>query len=955
MNNIQGEHIKLRSIEDEMRDSYLDYSMSVIVQRALPDVRDGLKPVHRRILYGMNELGLGAGKPFKKSARIVGDVMGKYHPHGDSAIYDALVRMVQPFSLRYPLIDGQGNFGSIDGDGAAAMRYTEARMKRIAEELLADIDKETVNLVPNYDESLQEPSVLPSRIPNLLVNGSSGIAVGMATNIPPHNLCEIVDALIELIDDPEYPLLTPRSLIDAVGFITRLREKYDPLSAYLHGKLSPETRNLLVEFEDAWQVSYPLLKSITSDLNLLLKDGSIYTPERFSHVRLSGALQERLADKEQPDETATLNRLLLEEAYPQEIARGANPELEPDDLMSHVLGPDFPTGGLIYGLNGVREAFRTGRGRVIVRARAVVEAPKSGRERIVVLEIPYQVDKSRLIQRIAGLVNEKKVVGIADIRDESDRDGMRLVFELKRDAVPEVVLNNLYAQSQLQTTFGVNMLALVNGVPRLLNLKEALQHYLEHRHEVVTRRTNYELVRAREREHIYEGLRIAVDNLDEVIRIIRSSPDTPTARGALMERFRLSEIQAREILEMRLSRLTGLERQKIIDELKMLKELIFDLERIMGSRRLRLDIVRDELLQVRELYGDERRTELVPDAGEFTIEDMIAEEDMVITVTRAGYIKRFPVSGYRRQRRGGTGMSGHLPKQEDIIRHLFVASTHNYLLFFTNRGRCYWLKVHEIPSLGRAARGKPIVNLIEIAADEKIAAMVNVAKFDDKNFVFFATRRGVIKKTPLSAFSHPSRRGIIAIKITGDDELCGADLTDGNYDVVLGSSGGKAVRFNERDVRPMGRAAAGVIGIKMEPDQQLVGMVVMRREGTLLVATQRGYGKRSSINEYRLTRRGAQGVIAMRTTERTGAMVAIMEVVDSDDLLVITSSGKVIRQQVSAIRTIGRVTQGVRLIRLHENDFISDIAKVVREEEADAMHPDEGHDQDTEQTEIFGT
>ncbi len=952
MNNMPGENIKPRSIEDEMRDSYLDYSMSVIVQRALPDVRDGLKPVHRRILYGINELGLGAGKPFKKSARIVGDVMGKYHPHGDAAIYDALVRMVQPFSLRYPLVEGQGNFGSIDGDGAAAMRYTEARLQKMAEELLADIDKETVNFVPNYDESLREPSVLPSRIPNLLVNGSSGIAVGMATNVPPHNLSEIIDALIELIDDPEYPLFNPRSLLDPVSFITKLREAYDPLSTYLYDRLSQETRNEFELFEESGQVSYSLRKAIAGDLNELLKGECIYTPELFAHVQLTESIKHQLVDKEPDEDNVLLNRLLFEESYPEEIVRSLNPGLEPDDLMIHVHGPDFPTGGLIYGLNGVRDAFRTGRGRVVIRARAVVETPKSGRERIVVLEIPYQVDKSRLIERIAGMINEKKIVGIADIRDESDRDGMRLVFELKRDAVPEVVLNNLYAHSQLQTTFGVNMLALVDGIPKLLNLKQALHHYLEHRHDVVTRRTNYELARAREREHIYEGLKIAVDNLDEVIEIIRSSADTPTARNALMERFELSEIQAREILEMKLARLTGLERQKIIDELKMLKELIFDLEQILASRKMRMDIVKDELLQVKDLYGDERRTELVPDAGEFTIEDMIAEEDMVITVTRAGYIKRFPVSGYRRQRRGGTGMSGHLPKQEDIIRHLFVASTHNYLLFFTDRGRCYWLKVHEIPSLGRAARGKPIINLIEITQGEKIAAMVNVAKFDDKNFVFFATRRGIIKKTPLSAFSRPRRSGIIAINISEDDSLCGADLTDGSYDVILGSSGGKGVRFNERDVRHMGRTAAGVIGIKMSPDQRLVGMVVMRREGTLLVATERGYGKRSSINEYRLTRRGAQGVIAMRTTERTGAMVAIMEVVDSDDLLIITSSGKVIRQQVSAIRTIGRVTQGVRLIRLHENDFISDIAKVVREEESNNIPLQE--DNDIPQTDLFG-
>ncbi len=828
MNTIQGERVVPRTIEEEMRDSYLDYSMSVIVQRALPDVRDGLKPVHRRILYGMNELGLGSGRPSKKSARIVGEVMGKFHPHGDAAIYDALVRMAQPFAMRYPLVEGQGNFGSIDGDGAAAMRYTEARLQKMAEELLADIDKETVELVANYDETMREPSVLPSRIPNLLVNGSSGIAVGMATNIPPHNLREVVEALVALIDDPD---------------------------------------------------------------------------------------------------------------------------LTVDDLSQFVPGPDFPTGGIIYGLAGVRSAYHTGRGRVVVRARPVVESPRGGRDRIVITEMPFQVDKSRLIERVADLVNDKKIEGIADIRDESDRDGMRLVFELKRDAVPEVVLNNLYAHSSLQTTFGVIMLALVDGVPRVIDLKQVLTHYLDHRHQVVTRRTNYDLAKAREREHIFEGLKIAVDNLDEVIGIIRSSADANAAREALMARFELTEIQAREILDMRLARLTGLERQKIEDELRMLKELIFDLEGILASREARMGIVRDELLQVAELYGDERRTELVEETGEFTIEDMIAEEDMVISVTRAGYIKRFPVSGYRRQKRGGKGMAGHLPKPEDVIRHLFVASTHNYLLFFTDRGRCYWLKVHEIPSLGRAARGKPIVNMIEINPGERVAAMVNVARFDDKHYVFFATRKGTIKKTPLSAFSHPSRRGIIAIRVPEDDALAGADLTDGSCDIVLGSSIGKAVRFNEHDVRPMGRTAAGVVGIRLEKGQRLVGMVVMRREGTLLVATESGYGKRSSLSEYRLTRRGAQGVMAMRTNERTGPMVAIMEVVDSDDLFIMTASGRVIRQQVSAIPTIHRVTQGVRLQRLAEGDLISDIAKVVRDEEEGEETPG-GEDTD-DQEELF--
>ena len=812
MNIIQGERVIPRSIEDEMRDSYLDYSMSVIVQRALPDVRDGLKPVHRRILFGMNELGLGANKPYKKSARIVGDVMGKYHPLGDAAIYDSLVRMAQPFAMRYTLINGQGNFGSIDGDGAAAMRYTEARMQKMAEELLNDIEKETIDYVQNYDDSLQEPSVLPARVPNLLVNGSSGIAVGMATNIPPHNLTEVVDALTALIDSPELSI---------------------------------------------------------------------------------------------------------------------------DELMDYIPAPDFPTGGIIFGTEGVREAYKTGRGRAVVRARAVIEQAKGNRERIIINEIPYQVDKSKLILKIAGLVNSKNLDGISDIRDESDRDGMRLVFELKKDAIPEVVLNNLYKHSSLQTTFSIIMLALSKGQPKVMTLKETLELYLEHRHEVVTRRTEFELRKAKEREHILEGLMIALDNIDEVISIIRSSPDTPTAKKTLIDRFGLSDVQAQAILDMRLARLTGLERQKIADELKMLKELIFELDGILKSRELRMNIVREELELVRDLYGDERRTELVEQTGEFSVEDMIAEEDMVISVTRADYIKRFPVSGYRRQRRGGRGKAGHSPKDEDVIRHLFVASTHNYLLFFTDRGHCHWLKVHEIPMLGRAARGKPIVNLIDIAPGQKIAAMVNVSKFDEDKYIFFATRKGTVKKTSLSDFSRPRKNGIKAINIGDDDVLMQADITDGSCDIVIGSTSGKAVRFNEKDVRRMGRTAAGVRGINLVDDARVVGMVVMRREGTLLVASERGYGKRSSLNEYTLTRRGAQGVITLKTNEKTGPLIAIMEVVDSDDLFIMTASGVVIRQPVEQIRTMGRITQGVRLIRLDENDSISDIAKVVREDDGD--------------------
>ncbi|MBC8465849.1 DNA gyrase subunit A [bacterium] len=834
MNSLSSERILPRGILEEMSDSYLDYSMSVIVQRALPDVRDGLKPVHRRILFGMNELNLGAGKSYKKCARVVGDVMGKYHPHGDSAIYDSLVRMAQDFAMRYMLIQGQGNFGSIDGDSAAAMRYTEARMQKITQELMTDIDKDTIDFVPNYDDSLQEPSVLPTRIPNLLANGSSGIAVGMATNIPPHNLGEIINGLIALIENPEIPI--------------------------------------------------------------------------------------------------------------------HDPDLEIDCLMRYIPGPDFPTGGIIYGLAGIRDAYTTGRGKVVIRARVVVETPKSKRDRIVVLEIPFQVDKSKLIERIAEKVNERKIEGIADIRDESDRDGMRLVIVLKRDAIAEVVLNNLYKHSQLQSTFGIILLALTDGIPKVFNLKEMLNHFIDFRLEVIERRTKFELRKAKEREHIFLGLKIAVDNLDEVIKIIRSSADTLTAKKALIERFDLSEIQAKEILDMRLSRLTGLERQKIIDELKVLKELIVELEDILAKREKRMAIVKDELQMMRDDYADVRRTDLISESADFTIEDMIAEEDMVISITRAGYIKRYPVSGYRSQKRGGKGKAGHNPKEEDVIRHLFVASTHNYLLFFTNNGQCYWLKVHEIPSLGRTARGKPIVNLIDIGPEEQIAAMVNVSKFDENKYVFFATKLGMIKKSPLSAFKHPRQRGIIAIKINEKDSLIEAGITDGNCKIVLGSSAGKAVHFRESEVRPMGRNAAGVKGINLGLGQILVGMVVLLREGTLLIATENGFGKKSDLHEYRLTRRGAQGVIAMRTTPKTGPMISIMEVVETDDIFIMTSSGIMIRQHVCDIRTIGRVTQGVRLIRLGAGDHISDIAPVVREESETEKPFDP---EETDQKELF--
>jgi DNA gyrase subunit A len=814
LGNGNGPRILPINVEDEMKNSYLDYSMSVIVSRALPDVRDGLKPVHRRILYGMQELGLGAGRPFKKSARIVGDVMGKYHPHGDMAIYDTLVRMVQDFSMRYPLVDGQGNFGSIDGDSAAAMRYTEARLARLAEEILTDFDKETVDFVPNYDETLQVPAVLPSKLPNLLVNGADGIAVGMATRIPPHNLREVVAGACAMIDNP----------------------------------------------------------AITSE-----------------------------------------------------------------QLMEYVVAPDFPTGGIIFGRDGVRDAYTTGRGRVIVRAKAnIEEALKGGRDRIVVTEIPYQVNKSRLIENIVHLIEQKKVEGIADIRDESDRDGMRLVIELKKEAIPDIVLSQLFKHSPLQGTFGVILLALVGGIPKVLTLRDLFEHFLEHRHEVVVRRTQFELGQARDRMHILEGLQTALDHIDEVIELIRQATSPEVAQRELMAAFELSEKQAKAILDMRLQRLTGLERQKLHDEMVELRAKIEELERLMASRDERMKLVKDELVELAEKYGDARRTEIIEETAEVNLEDLIAPEEMVVTVSHTGYIKRFPVSGFRRQGRGGRGLQGARPKEEDFIQHLFVASTHDYILFFTDKGKCYWLKVHEVPQLGRGSRGKALVNLIEPLSEEKVRHFVTVPDFAEGRYVMMVTRKGTVKKTSLAEFSNPRKTGIIAIKIEPDDELIEAVLTEGDSEVVIGTSQGKAVRFHESDVRPMGRAAQGVRGVSLPEGAWVVGMIVAREEGCVLTVTERGYGKRSAISEYRLTKRGAQGVLALKTTPKTGPMVAIMNVADEDDLMIITSHGVVIRQGVHSIREIGRVTQGVRLIRLDEGDHIADIAKVVVNGEEEA-------------------
>ncbi len=798
------------SLEEEMKSSYIDYSMSVIVSRALPDVRDGLKPVHRRVLFGMHELGLAYNKPYKKSARVVGEVLGKYHPHGDTAVYDTMVRMVQDFSLRYPLISGQGNFGSVDGDSPAAMRYTETRLARIADEMLRDLDKNTVDFASNFDDSLQEPVVLPSYLPNLLVNGASGIAVGMATNIPPHNLTEVIDGLIALIK---------------------------------------------------------------------------------------------------------------------------NPELTSEKLMKYVTAPDFPTGGIIYGYEGVKEAYTTGRGRIIVRAKANVETLKNNRENIVVTELPYQVNKANLIEKIAELVKEGKIDDISGIRDESDRDGMRMVIELKRDAQPTVVLNQLFKHTQMQTTFGVIMLALVNGVPRVLTLKEVMQHFINHRMDVLIRRTKYELDAAERRAHILEGYIIALDNIDAVIDTIKKSRDVETAKNNLMRKFKLSEIQAKAILDMRLQRLTGLERKKIEDEYKEVIKLIEKLKGVLESEEKRYLIIKDELNEVKNRYGDERRTEIIYNYEEFSLEDIIAEEDVVVTISHRGFIKRFPVSGYRKQGRGGKGVTGAGTKDDDFIEHMFIASTHHYILFFTDKGKCYWLKVHEIPEGGRASRGRSVLNLIQKDKDEEITAFVAVKEFKDDQFLIMATQNGTIKKTVLSLYGNVRKGGIYAINIVKGDRLIAVKMTDGSNDIVLGTRNGFAIRFAEKDVRDMGRTATGVRGINLSKDDRVVGLLVIKRNDNILVVTEKGYGKRSDINDYRITHRGGKGIITVKTNEKVGKMIAMMEVVDGDELVIISSHGMVIRQGVKDIRVMGRNTQGVRVIRLKEGDAIADIAKVVPEED----------------------
>ncbi len=802
-----------------MRGAYIDYSMSVIISRALPDVRDGLKPVHRRVLYGMEDLGVRYNRPHKKSARIVGEVLGKYHPHGDASVYDTMVRMAQEWSLRYLLVDGQGNFGSVDGDSPAAMRYTEARLKRLADELIADIDKDTVDFQPNFDDSLREPTVLPAKFPNLLVNGSSGIAVGMATNMAPHNLSEVVDGTIAYIE---------------------------------------------------------------------------------------------------------------------------NPDVTVAELMQHIKAPDFPTGGIIYGYQGVRSAFETGRGRVVVRGKSRFEETKSGKEQIIFTEIPYMTNKAQMIEKIAGLINEKKLDGIADIRDESDRDGMRIVFDLKKGAIPNIVLNHLYKYTPLQSSFSVNNVALVKGRPQVLNLKDLIRNYVEHRIEVITRRTEYELKEAEKRAHILEGLLIALDNLDAVISLIRSSRDPEEAKTGLMEQFSLSEIQAKAILEMRLQRLTGLEREKIVQEYQELIKLIADLKDILANEWRKYDIIKTELSEIKERYGDGRRTEIEYAAEEFSDEDMIADEKMLITISHQGYIKRTQLNEYRTQSRGGVGARGVKTKEEDFTEHLFSASMLNYLLFFTEFGKLYWLKVYELPEGSKSAKGRPIQNILSIEPGDKIRSVINVRTLTDpdyinNNYIIMCTEQGVIKKTLLEAYSRPRQNGIIAININEGDRLLNVALTNGDNDIVIATSAGRAVRFSEKTVRPIGRTATGVRGVNLESedkDNKVIGMVCISREDTqLLVVSENGFGKRSDIGDYRITNRGGKGVTTLNATEKVGNLVSIAEVTEGDDLMIITKNGIAIRMAVTDVRLAGRNTQGVKLIRLGNSDEISSVTRLVREDD----------------------
>ena len=816
----EGEKLIPINIEDEMKSAYIDYSMSVIVSRALPDVRDGLKPVHRRVLYGMYDLGVFSNRAHKKSARIVGEVLGKYHPHGDTSVYDAMVRMAQEWSLRYLLVDGQGNFGSVDGDSPAAMRYTEARMQKISEEIMADIEKETVDFQLNFDDTLYEPKVMPTKVPNLLINGASGIAVGMATNMPPHNLTEVIDGTLAYID---------------------------------------------------------------------------------------------------------------------------NNEIEIDELMNHIKAPDFPTGGIIYGYEGVREAFKTGRGRIVMRAKTSFEE-SNGKEAIIVTEIPYQVNKADMIKKTADLVNDKKIEGISNIRDESDRNGMRIVYELKRDAVPNVVLNTLYKFTQLQSSFSVNNIALVNGRPQMLNLKELIHYFVEHRHDVVVRRAKFDLRKAEERAHILEGLIIASDNIDEVIALIRGSKDGDEARTKLIERFSLSEIQARAIVEMRLRQLTGLEQDKLRAEYEDIMKLITYLRELLANKDLRMQVIKDELIEIRDKYGDERRSIIEYSGGDVSIEDLIADENVVITISHAGYIKRTNLSEYKTQNRGGVGQKSAGTRDQDFLEHLFVATNHQYMLFFTQKGKCFWMRVYEIPEGSKTSKGRAIQNLINIENDDKVKAFICTQdlkneEYINSHYVIMATKQGIVKKTLLEQYSRPRQNGIAAITIREDDELLEAKLTNGNSQILVAVKSGKLVRFEEGKTRPMGRNASGVRGITLADDKdEVIGMVsVNDMSSEILVVSENGYGKRSSLDDYRITNRGGKGVKTLNITEKTGRLVSINNVTDADDLMIINKSGLTIRMEVSELRVMGRATQGVRLINIKGNDSIAAVTKVMKEEEVEEV------------------
>ena len=826
--DLDRDNIIDKELLKELEESYLNYSMSVIMSRALPDARDGLKPVHRRILYAMHELGCFWNRSYKKSARVVGDVLGKYHPHGDSSIYDALVRMAQDFSMRHELVQGQGNFGSVDGDRAAAMRYTESRMSKIGGELLRDLEKETITWTTNFDETLKEPAVLPAVFPNLLINGSEGIAVGMATKIPPHNLSEIISALVELI---------------------------------------------------------------------------------------------------------------------------GNPSAETEDLMKHVKGPDFPTGGKVLGLEGIKDAYSTGRGKVKMQGKAYTETPDRGRSKIIITELPYQVNKANLVERVAELSRDKKVEGIAEIRDESDKDGMRVVLEVKKDAVPEVVLNQLYKQTQFEDTFGIILLALVDGAPQVMSLKQLLNEFLTFRQDIVIKRTEFDLRKAEDRAHILEGLKIALSDIDKIIETIKKSPDPKTAKEKLIKNFKLSDKQSQAILDMRLQKLTGLETEKIIAEYKEIIQLIAELKEILESEAKRMEIIKEELTEIKEKYGEERRTEVIEKWSAKGMEDMIADEEVVLTVTHNGYIKRTNINTYRSQRRGGRGVQGAGSREEDFVEHLFTATNHSYILFFTDSGKCHWVKVYDIPEGGRAAKGRAVVNLIECEPNEKVNAFIAVKDFSEDHYVVMATEKGKVKKTALSAYSHPRKKGIYAVEIREGDKLIEARVSTGDNDILLGTRNGKSIRFSEQQIRPSGRKTMGVKGITLSSkDDKVVGMLLIKREGTtVLVATEKGFGKRTEISQYRPQKRGGKGVLTMKTTDRVGKMITIKEAIDSDDLMIITTRGVLIRQPVSKIRAIGRATQGVRLINLDKGSRVASITRIISDEEEepetnepDSKEPEEG-------------